>query len=134
LRASAISAPSCSHAVFTATKGSVRKSAYRPRCSGRTELDPANAAALEFKRSNDNLLLAQRGKIPSPDVMARVPEIQDKKLTAATLVQNGRLLYENGELDESEAKLTEALKLDPDNSGASPMLPVRPISVLTSST
>jgi len=39
-------------------------------------------------------------------------------LPASGLVQDGKLLYEMGKLAEAEAKLTEALKLDPNNVAA----------------
>ena len=37
---------------------------------------------------------------------------------AATLVQDGKLLYEMGKFEEAGVKLNQALKLDPDNQGA----------------
>ncbi len=41
-----------------------------------------------------------------------------QKTDAGTLVQDGKLLYEMGKLDEAEVKLSQALKLDPDNAAA----------------
>ncbi|MEO7300192.1 MAG: hypothetical protein ABI042_16630, partial [Verrucomicrobiota bacterium] len=40
------------------------------------------------------------------------------KIVAATLVQDGKQLFEIGKLDEAEAKLNEALKVDPENKAA----------------
>src|SRR5207249_7999861 len=41
-----------------------------------------------------------------------------RKETADTWVQNGKLMYESGRLDDAEANLTEAIKLDPQNKAA----------------
>ena len=42
----------------------------------------------------------------------------DQKLPDNTLVQDGKLLYEMGKLNEAQAKLEQALKQDPQNLGA----------------
>ncbi len=42
----------------------------------------------------------------------------DGKIESAQLVQDGKLLYENGRFDDAEAKLKAALALDPNNQGA----------------
>ena len=79
---------------------------------------PQNPAALSFKKGNDKLLLEQRGRIPSPAVSEQVSAVRNQKLEAATLVQDGKLLYEMGKLDAAEEKLRKAITLDPENPGA----------------
>ncbi len=81
-------------------------------------VEPSNAAALDFKRENDKLLVAHQGKMPSTEVLARVPDIAQEKVKANTLVQDGKLLYEMGKLDEAEAKLQKAINADPLNDAA----------------
>jgi len=81
-------------------------------------VDPKNVAALEFKRGNDVLIQQQRGIVPSPEAVAMVPAIREDKISAATLVQDGRMLFELGKLDEAQLKLREALKIDPGNTAA----------------
>ncbi len=80
--------------------------------------DPKNPSALAFKKQNDQLLAAMKGRIPSASVVEQVPQILTQKTDSGTLLQDGKLLYEMGKLEEAEAKLADALKLDPDNSGA----------------
>jgi tetratricopeptide (TPR) repeat protein len=82
-------------------------------------VDPKNPIALAFKAQNDQMLAANKGHIPSEAVVAQLPQIISQKTDAGTLVQDGKLLYEMGKLDEAEAKLTAALQLDPDVAGAS---------------
>jgi len=81
-------------------------------------VDPTHAAAVEFKRSNEKLLAGQRGTIPSEEVRSQVPAVAEEKITASTLVHDGKLLYEMGKLDESEAKLKQALRIDPHSEAA----------------
>ena len=81
-------------------------------------VDPTNAAAIEFKSGNEKLLAEQRGTIPSEEVRSQVPAIMEEKVKASTLVQDGKLLYEMGKLDEADAKLKQALKQDPHNEAA----------------
>ena len=73
-------------------------------------VDPSNAAAIEFKRANQKLMAEQRGTVPSPEVKAEIPGRLDEITQARTLVQDGKLLYELGKMDEAEAKLRQALK------------------------
>ena len=75
-------------------------------------VDPTHAAAVEFKRGNEKLLAGQRGTIPSEEVRSQVPAVAEEKITASTLVHDGKLLYEMGKLDESEAKLKQAMRID----------------------
>lgn len=79
---------------------------------------PKNPEALAFKKQNDQMLEAMKGRMPSKETLDEVPQIAAQKTDAATLVQDGKLLYEMGKLDEAEIKLHEAVKLNPDNSAA----------------
>jgi Flp pilus assembly secretin CpaC/tetratricopeptide (TPR) repeat protein len=81
-------------------------------------IDPKNAVAQDFKKANDKLVEQQRGRTPSQEVKSRVPEIKEERIATSTLVQDGRLLYEMGKLDEAEKKLKEAFKRDPENKAA----------------
>lgn len=80
--------------------------------------DPKNKAALQFKSENDRLIAEQAGTIPSAEVVDKLPEVRSNKVNAATCVQDGKLLWEMGRLEEAEKKLREALKLDPENPAA----------------
>ena len=79
------------------------------------KVDPQNANVLAFKLENDKAIAAARGNVPSAEGLARVPEVQNEKILAGTLVQDGKLLSEMGKIDEAEAKLKMALQHDPDN-------------------
>ena len=81
-------------------------------------VDPTNATAIEFKRGNEKLMADQRGTIPSPEVKAQVPAVIEDNIQARTLVQDGKLLYEMGKMEEAEAKLRLALKQDPRSQAA----------------
>ena len=80
--------------------------------------DPKNANALAFKRQNDQLIEMWKGRMPDAATLELRPQAAAQKTQASTLVQDGKLLYEMGKLEEAEAKLSEASKIDPDNSGA----------------
>jgi type II secretory pathway component GspD/PulD (secretin) len=56
---------------------------------------------------------------PSDEALARSGELYTNRVTSMTLVQDGRFYLENGRLDEAEAKLKQAQKLDPGNLAAS---------------
>lgn len=80
---------------------------------------PHDPTAIEFKQKNDALLEATKGERPHPEVITEVTTVvANDKQQAATLVQDGKLLYEAGKFEESEIKLQQALKLDPDNQAA----------------
>jgi type II secretory pathway component GspD/PulD (secretin)/tetratricopeptide (TPR) repeat protein len=81
-------------------------------------VDPSNAAALDFKRGNEKLIVEQRGTVPSPEVVAQVPAAKEESIQARTLVQDGKLLYELGKNDEAEVKLRQALKENPRSQAA----------------
>jgi tetratricopeptide (TPR) repeat protein len=82
------------------------------------KVDPQNAAALAFKQRNDKLLASTRGQRPSEQALQQAAYIANDKTAAGTLVRDAKLFYEMGKFDEAEAKLKEAVKLDPDNAGA----------------
>jgi type II secretory pathway component GspD/PulD (secretin)/tetratricopeptide (TPR) repeat protein len=81
-------------------------------------VDPSNAAAIEFKRANEKLMAEQRGTMPSAEVKAQVPAAVEENIQARTLVQDGKLLYELGKMDEAEVKLRLALKENPRSQAA----------------
>jgi type II secretory pathway component GspD/PulD (secretin)/tetratricopeptide (TPR) repeat protein len=81
-------------------------------------VDPANAQAQEFHRANEKLLNERRHKMASEDIQAKVPAIIEEKVKISVLVQDGKLLYEMGKLDEAEEKLQRAIKEDPLNQAA----------------
>ena len=80
--------------------------------------DPKNPEAIAFKQKNDAILATMKGKMPSTAVMDQLPQIAAQKVDAATLVQDGKVLYEMGKLDDAELKLKQAIALDPDNKAA----------------
>jgi hypothetical protein len=81
-------------------------------------VDPKNPAALAFKKQNDQMLLAMRGRTPDAVTLEKIPAITNQKIQAGTLVQDGKLLYEMGKIEEADVKFKEALKLDPNVPGA----------------
>jgi len=68
--------------------------------------DPANPLAIEFRLGNDKLLAESKNKIPSEEIERMVPVVAADKSKAAQLVQDGKLLFEMGKLDEAESKLS----------------------------
>jgi len=79
---------------------------------------PQDPAALAFKRQNDQMLAAMRGRMPDAATLEKIPAIINDKTQAGTLVQDGKILYEAGKLEEADVKFKEALKLDSNNAGA----------------
>ena len=82
------------------------------------KVDPNNSTALAFKKQNDRMIAALRGQVPDEATSQQFPIIADEKTEANTLVRDGKLLYEMGKFEEAEAKLRQAVKLDPNNQGA----------------
>jgi general secretion pathway protein D len=80
--------------------------------------DSQNVMLLGLKQANDVHLAAQAGKVPSNEVLDRVPSIVTNQVKVATMVQDGKLLYELGKLDDAEAKLKQALVEEPSNPSA----------------
>jgi len=81
-------------------------------------VDSKNPEALAFKKQNDELITAMKGQIPSAAAVEQASQIAGQKVDAGTYVQDGRLLYEMGKLDDAEIKLNQALALNPDNPAA----------------
>jgi hypothetical protein len=82
------------------------------------KVDPQNSAALAFKQQNEQMLNKMKGKIADATTLERVPVVRNERIQSGTLIQDGKLLYEMGKLEEAEDKLTQALKLDPDSEAA----------------
>lgn len=81
-------------------------------------VNPKNDEAQKLKVKVDKALEEQKGRVPSKEIVAKLPEAAQVRTDAATLVQDGKLLYEMGKLDEAEAKLRQAAKMDPTNPAA----------------
>lgn len=81
-------------------------------------LDPVNPTAISLKRSYEKAIADQKGRLPSPETLAKVPQIVEDKAKTGTLIRDGKLLMELGKLDEAEAKLKQAAREDPDNTVA----------------
>ena len=82
------------------------------------KVNPKNPEALAFKKQNDEMITAMKGQIPSADAVEQASQLSAHKTDAGTLVQDGKLLYEMGKLDDAENKLNQALVLDPDSPAA----------------
>ncbi|MEC7882477.1 MAG: hypothetical protein VYB35_06175, partial [Verrucomicrobiota bacterium] len=80
---------------------------------------PNNLTARERLQEIDAGLAKMRGRMPTEQALEDVKGVVDEKIQAATLVQDGKLFYEMARYDQSEAKLRQALKIDPSNRGAS---------------
>src|SRR6266404_4617865 len=81
-------------------------------------VDPNNAAALDLRDLNNKMLHEQAGKRPSEAVAVRIPELVEARVKTSTLVQDGRIFFENGKMDDAESRLKQAIKEDPENQAA----------------
>lgn len=81
-------------------------------------IDPQNAVALDMQRANKKMMDQQAGTVPSPEVLALVPTFRTNEIRVGTMVHDGKLLFEAGKFDASEAKLQQALREDPQNVAA----------------
>lgn len=81
-------------------------------------INPTNSTALQVKRENERLMAETMGRMPSKEALAREADSVKDRTRAAELIQDGRLLYELGQLKEAEEKLMKAAKLDPENHAA----------------
>ena len=85
-------------------------------------VDPGNPAALAAQRENKKNLDLTAGHMPHQELVNQIPAWHTNEINVATTVQDGKLLYEAGRLDEAEATLKEALRLDPGNVAATQYL------------
>ena len=81
-------------------------------------VDPTNEMARSFKVGNDKLMAAQAGFVPSPEILATAPDLAKEKVKVNVLVQDAKFLLENDRIDEAQAKLHEAIKIDSSNQAA----------------
>lgn len=82
------------------------------------KVDPANTEAAALKQQIDATLARRKGLVPSPDAVSQLPAIEQRRLEVATLVQDGRLFWEAGDIEKAEERLRLALKEDPSNGPA----------------
>jgi len=81
-------------------------------------VQPQNEKLRIAKIEVDRMVFESRGTTPSPDVLKRIPKVQEERIDIGTRIQNGKLLYEMGKLKEAELELKEAIKIDPNNKAA----------------
>jgi len=79
------------------------------------KVDPNNEALRNLKAEIDKRTMEMQGMVPSPEVVATLPDLRKEKIDTATKIQNAKLLYEMGKYDEAEAILVVVLKTDPSN-------------------
>jgi general secretion pathway protein D len=79
------------------------------------KVDPNNEELHKLKAEINQRAIEQTGRVPSPDLIKKLPAMEKEKVDIATQVQNAKLLYEMGKLDESESILTRVMKEDPSN-------------------
>jgi general secretion pathway protein D len=80
--------------------------------------EPKNEAALAFKAQNAAVRAQLQGRMPSQEAIAILPDARAEHVRAGTLIQDGKLLYEAGKLDAAEAKLEQAIKIEPGSTAA----------------
>src|ERR1043166_350044 len=80
--------------------------------------DPKNDRAIQLREANNKVRAAEAGRRPSDAALGQIPAAYTNRISAATLVQDGRMFYEAGRLDEAESRLKQALKMDPNNRAA----------------
>ena len=83
-----------------------------------TNVNPGNKDAQMLKSSIEAAIENQRGKIPSKEALDKVPVIMEERIETATLVQDGKLLFEMGRLEEAETLFNRAVAQDPENRAA----------------
>jgi general secretion pathway protein D len=80
--------------------------------------DPRNAQAENFKRFNERVEAAHRGRLPSQQVVTRQPQLMEERAAVLQLVRDGQLYWQMGEYEEAKKRLEEAIKKDPVNEAA----------------
>ncbi len=80
--------------------------------------DAKHKLALEMRAKNDRLIADSIDKTPHDAVIAQVAGTETNRVETAKLVQDGKLLYESGQMTEAEKVLKEAVRRDPANKAA----------------
>lgn len=110
-----------SDVLLVLAKDAQRHSDYREadvRVSRVLKVNPKNQEAIALKRANDKILAELQGRVPSPEMQARVPEWRTNRVENATKVRNAVLLFENGQYDEAEEILKQVMLDEPGNYAA----------------
>jgi Flp pilus assembly secretin CpaC/tetratricopeptide (TPR) repeat protein len=81
-------------------------------------VDPKNPDVLAMKKQNDEALAANIRMMPTPDTLQALPTLVSNQVRSAQMVQDARIFYEMGKIDDAEAKLKAALLLDMENKSA----------------
>src|SRR5262249_51584863 len=81
-------------------------------------VDPKNQTALQFATANNVYIEAMRPLTPTPQAIERVKQVKEEQVQTSQILQDGKLLFQLGKIDESELKLHEVLARDPNNQGA----------------
>lgn len=79
---------------------------------------PNSAAAEQFKRFNEQVEAAHKGRLASSPANTRKAELIDERAKVMGLVRDGKLYYEAGQYQEARKRLEEAIALDPVNETA----------------
>ncbi|HPU57632.1 MAG TPA: hypothetical protein PLH97_15340, partial [Verrucomicrobiota bacterium] len=79
---------------------------------------PTDQEVVRLADENEALLQANVARRPRPEIEERIPIVLSNRTEVAITIQDARLLYELGRLDEAEAKLKEALAQEPGNTDA----------------
>lgn len=82
------------------------------------KVDEHNEMALAMQATNEKILADQRGLMPTPEALAVLAQVKTNRMDANTLVQDAAVMIEAGKLDEADAKIQQALKLDAHNKAA----------------
>ncbi|MFA6545593.1 MAG: tetratricopeptide repeat protein, partial [Limisphaerales bacterium] len=83
-----------------------------------TPFDPQNKEVADFKRFNDKVEAAHRGRLPSKQVLTSRTETMQKRTETMTMVQDGRAYYELHQFKEARQRLEKAIEIDPLNDTA----------------
>ena len=75
--------------------------------------DPDSKKLRNFREFNEEVRVAHLGQVPSPEMKAAVQDFRNKRSDVLTLIRDGKAYYELRQFDQAEAKLKEAVKLDP---------------------
>lgn len=80
--------------------------------------DPRNTQAENFKRFNERVEAAHRGRLPSQQVITLQPKLMEQRTEVLQLVKDGQAYWQLAEYEEAKKRLEEAIKKDPVNEAA----------------